>query len=396
MDSSCLTTDSCLTSLILPNRQTYLILKYDSILYLEEWEIMSNCLIRTLSVPPDPAGTQTFDSSGYKMRLDDDGLLYIFYPSNAYSVFDLEFEECTFQAMYGGKRPYIPNEVIVASNYMILTTLTSNNIYTFNMANLHSQKAIKKPNKIKIPKTSRVNCLVVKPGTPLLCAGCTDGVIRVWDMKTGQEGVGLIDPGSDMTVTKKVVASLLKSVKYAQVNCLHFTENGGKLLAGDDGGYLYVWKTDNLQTNKYSLEANLRISERGIMSIKWLQYANYETDGYFLALIKEGSLLLLQHSFSTVYSKSEAPSKNIKSSIRIFPAKISVINQSLLTLTPEVTTDRQMNYTLQNCLQVHKATLAVIINWPQFNFTTEVQSKIAKVTASISTTFKCLFLANID
>lgn len=96
MDSSCLTTDSCLTSLILPNRQTYLILKYDSILYLEEWEIMSNCLIRTLSVPPDPAGTQTFDSSGYKMRLDDDGLLYIFYPSNAYSVFDLEFEECTF------------------------------------------------------------------------------------------------------------------------------------------------------------------------------------------------------------------------------------------------------------------------------------------------------------
>jgi WD40 repeat protein len=105
-----------------------------------------------------------------------------------------------------------------------------------------------------------------------------------------------------MTVTKKVVANLIKNVKFAQINCLHFTKNGHKLLAGDDGGYVYVWKTDILY-NKYSLEANLRISERGIVSIKWLPYADYETNGYFLALIKEGPLLLLQHSFSTVYTK---------------------------------------------------------------------------------------------
>jgi WD40 repeat protein len=122
---------------------------------------------------------------GYKLRTDEEGLLYVFYPSNAFSVFDLELGECVYQAMYGGRRPYVPNEVILNNGSMILTTLTNTNIYVFSLTTLLAAKAIKKPTKIKLPKTTRVNCLAIKPETSYLCAGCTDGVIRVWNLANG-------------------------------------------------------------------------------------------------------------------------------------------------------------------------------------------------------------------
>jgi len=44
------------------------------------------------------------------------------------------------------------------------------------------------------------------------------------------------------------------------------------------------------------------VSEVGVLATRWLPSPAYSSFGYFLAAVREGVVILLQHSISTVFN----------------------------------------------------------------------------------------------
>ena len=106
--------------------------------------------------------------------------------------------------------------------------------------------------KLKLPKGTQVLSMQQKPATPAyLAAACSDGLvrhtqIRVWNVLSQEEEIGIIDPAKDIGLSKKVISKLIKTEVYPAINCIDFTVDGARLLAGSQSGVVNIWRTERL------------------------------------------------------------------------------------------------------------------------------------------------------
>jgi hypothetical protein len=86
-----------------------------------------------------------------------------------------------------------------------------------------------------------------------------------------------------------------------------------------------------------------------VLAVRWLPSPAYGPFGYFITAVREGAVLLLQHSISTVFNPDTDGQKYVSCRLglaRMFPSKIVIIAPSLLTF-PVISHPWRFDSTLQ-------------------------------------------------
>ena len=162
------------------------------------------------------------------------------------AVFDIQDWEYVGTISCGGKRPYVPSSVCFAEGLLVFSTVSNRNIYLFPLEALLTNGQVRKPVKIRLPPKVRVSRILAQPHTEVIVAACSDSLIRVWNVLSRDERTPVVDTSSQ-DISKKLINSIAKAKNRHGVACINFNEDGGRLLAGDDGGKLFVWRTENLE-----------------------------------------------------------------------------------------------------------------------------------------------------
>ena len=130
-----------------------------------------------------------------------------------------------------------------------------------------------------------VNMMVAHPDDSILFGACSDGALRMWNLDTKEELCPLINTGSEPR-TKKSTARLLKK-GLSNLRCVEFNPDSLEVISGDDAGLATLWSCSDLSESV--VISSCRVSELGVMDI-----AYYGKPSRYIALIKEGRLLLLE------------------------------------------------------------------------------------------------------
>ncbi|CAG9324573.1 unnamed protein product [Blepharisma stoltei] len=308
MDCICIGKQECLGA-VANNKDSYFILSKDYELI--EIDIATSHVKNRVQVPKEKLGDNLIT-----LKYNQEHI-YIFWGQSEYLVFRLNPPEFLLDVECGGKKPYIPHSTAFTDDLIIFSTFSHSNIYILPIFPLAQQGFSKKPSKLKMTSKVIANHVVVQPMSSFLIAACSDGLIRVWNYQTIEEFLPIIDSGTDQKANKKIISHLMKKNILHQINCLEFNHNGSRLLSGDDAGVINAWNTSDI-TN-YLLDANIRISEQGILGVSWIN------DDNFIGLIKEGTLILMQISQQV----SGSTKRNL-------PSKIKIVSQSLFSIPHDV------------------------------------------------------------
>lgn len=153
----------------------------------------------------------------------------------------------------GGPVPYVVDRVAASKEYLYFSTSQSC-IYACSLSSLAQLSPDRSPLKFKLPKGVLVLSMQQKPTyPPYLAAACSDGLvfliqIRIWSVHSQEEEIGILDPAKDVGLNKKVILKLIRSEAYPPINCIDFTSDGARLLAGSQTGVLNIWRTERLPT----------------------------------------------------------------------------------------------------------------------------------------------------
>jgi len=168
---------------------------------------------------------------------------------NVMAVYGKEGFRATFHC--AGPIPYVVDRVAASKEYLYFSTSHSF-IYACSLSTLAQLSADRSPLKLKLPKGVLVLSMQQKPTSPpYLAAACSDGLvlftqIRIWNVLSQEEEIGILDPAKDVGLNKKVILKLIKTEAYPPINCIDFTSEGARLLAGSQTGVVNIWRTERL------------------------------------------------------------------------------------------------------------------------------------------------------
>ena len=108
---------------------------------------------------------------------------------------------------------------------------------SWHFLDINSQSCLSKQNEAS--NSSQHSCGVFHPDGLILGSGTTDGLLRVWDVRTMQN-VHVLEGHT------------------AAISCLSFSENGYLAASGSEDGSVKLWDLRKLSSTK-SLEGNIHI-----------------------------------------------------------------------------------------------------------------------------------------
>lgn len=281
MDCVCIWKQSCLGAVV----------NSDNSFYVLSPSKLTEIDTKTLHVKTVIPTTHSYSPDRlYSIQIHDEHL-YIFSNSAEYQVYSLSPAEYVKSVLCSGKKPYIPHCTLVAKDLVIFSTLSHSNVYLFSLSALNSLGQVKKPVKLKLPSKVMVNSLALHPDENFLIGACNDGAIRLWNLDNKEEQCPLVNTGDEKR-TKKTVRKLLKK-GLSSVRSADFSPDGSQIISGDDSGLVTLWDTSDIANIKFLTSS--RVSGFGLIDI-----AYYSDNSKFIALIKEGRVLLLEVSKSKI------------------------------------------------------------------------------------------------
>lgn len=172
--------------------------------------------------------------------------LYLISGYSQLIVFDTNTNEYSMTLNCGGSKSYHPSTLCFSENLVIFSTSAHSHLYIVPLDTIMSGKVLKKPLKISLPPKVSVKMILAQPLTEMIVAACSDGLIRVWNILSTEEATPILDVNRQ-PLTKKLLKSILKSNVLTKISTIRFNEDGVRLLAGDEGGSIYVWRTEDLE-----------------------------------------------------------------------------------------------------------------------------------------------------
>jgi len=148
--------------------------------------------------------------------------------------------------------------------------------------------------KLVIPKEVNVNDILCHPSEKFIFVACSDSVIRVYDYSTFNElTTGLVDVGlgKDNKPVKNQI-EIIKKNNILAVTSLDINTDITCLIAGNENGSVYVWDVPSAIKDKRELRTKEKLSNNGIISVKFIKTKQFSSLNRFLCLSKEGKLLI--------------------------------------------------------------------------------------------------------